>query len=126
MQQQRKTPASAVMHRTSVPAIYKRGARYVVIVRGPDGKQIKRSAATMAEAKAVQGELRAAVHKGEYRRETRLTVAEYFADWLPSYQGRTSRGVRPQTLDGYRAQMENHVLPALARKRLAELEPRDI
>ncbi len=117
---------SADLKRTGVPGVYRRGNRYVVAYRDPAGVQRRRSAATLAEARALKSELTADVNRGEYREQSRLTFADYTAEWLRTYTGRTSRGIRQTTLDEYAADLRGHVLPVLGRRRLTDIEPRDI
>ena len=52
--------------KTSTPGIYKRGGRYVVVYRDPEGKQRKRAARTLAEARELKATLTADVKRGEY------------------------------------------------------------
>jgi len=52
--------------KTSTPGIYKRGGRYVVVFRDPHGKQRKRSAKTLAEARDLKAALTADVKRGEF------------------------------------------------------------
>src|ERR671924_672786 len=47
--------------KTGVPGIYRRGGRYVVIVRDPSGRPGKHAAATMKEARATKAALTAHV-----------------------------------------------------------------
>jgi hypothetical protein len=110
---------------TSTPGIFKRGGRFVVVVR-QDGKQVKRSTRTLAEARAVKAELTAAANRGEPIRESRKTVESYFRGWIDRYKGRTRHGLRASSREGYRASMELHVLPTLGRSRLSALRPRDL
>src|SRR5436309_5119681 len=77
--------------KTSTPGIYKRGGRYVVVFRDPHGKQRKRSARTLAEARDLKAALTADVRRGEYRTLSKLTFGEYATEWVGSYSGRTSR-----------------------------------
>ena len=79
--------------KTSTPGVYKRGSRYVVVFRDPHGRQRKRSARTLAEARDVKAALRtdvAAKRKGgEHRRawlDCRLRLLAALA---------ARRGVRP-------------------------------
>jgi integrase len=117
---------AAKMERTSTPGIYRRGGRYVVVYRDPVGRQRKRSAATLAEARLLKSEATADVARGEYRQPSRVTFEEYASDWVRTYRGRTSRGIRPTTLAEYAQDLDVHVLPVLGRRRLAEVEPRHI
>src|SRR4051794_34230041 len=88
--------------RTSTPGVYKRGGRYVVVYNDPQGKQRKRAARTLAEARALKAQLTADVQRGEYRAQHRVTFAEYAAQWLATYCGRSGRGIRASTMVEYR------------------------
>jgi hypothetical protein len=48
------------------------------------------------EARELKATLTADVKRGEYRALSRITFAEYAAEWIASYTGRTSRGIRPE------------------------------
>jgi len=83
------------------PGIYKRGGRYVVRFRGPDGKGRKRYAKTLAEARYLRKTLVADVARGDYRDRSKTTFEQYAAEWIRSYAGRTSRGLRDATRRSY-------------------------
>src|SRR4051794_29260441 len=104
--------------KTSTPGIYRRGQRYVVVFRDPQGKQRKRSARTLAEARDLKATLAADVSRGEYRALSKITFAAYAAEWIESYQGRTSRGIRQETIAAYRASLERDAIPSLGRMKL--------
>ena len=92
------------MVKTSTPGVYKRGNAYQVVYRDPTGEQRKRSARTLAEARALKASLHGGhVIAGEYFAESKLTFADYARQWITSYGGRTARGLREGTRDGYRA-----------------------
>jgi integrase len=64
-----------------------------------------------------------------------VTFAEYATDWIATYTGRTSRGVGPETRADYRRALGlddqgeptgDGAVAFLGRKRLAEIEPRDL
>jgi len=118
--------ASPTLERTATPGIYKRGGRYVVTYRDNGGKQRKRFARTLAEARRLKRGLSADVDRGEYRELSRVTFAEYAEDWLSSYAGRTSRGIREETRASYRKCLEQDAIPFLGRMRLSEIEARDL
>jgi integrase len=103
--------------KTATPGIFKRGNRYVVVVRS-GGKQIKRFAPTMAAARTIKSELQADLARGEYRSESKQTVQAYFETWSRTYTGRTGRGVRPETLADY--------CRVLGRLKLAEVTPQHV
>jgi integrase len=121
--------------KTSTPGIYKRGSRYVLIFRDPHGRQRKRSARTLAEARDLKATLTADVKRGEYRALAKVTFADYAAEWIEGYQGRTSRGIRPETLADYRRDLGltadgnpsgDGALAFFGRMQLATIEPRDV
>jgi integrase len=121
--------------RTGTPGIFRRGSRYVVIFRDPNGRQRKRSARTLAEARELKAALTADVRRGEYRAVSRATFAEYAVEWIGTYQGRTSRGIRPATLHDYRVRLglDEEGTPTgrgavafFGRMRLSEVQPQDI
>lgn len=88
--------------KTGTPGIYKRGRSYVVVGRDLRGRQVKRFAKTLAEARVKKAELRADVARGEYRKTSRVSFAEYAAAWIATYDGRTARGIRRSTIRSYR------------------------
>src|SRR5262245_13765988 len=85
------------LERTSTPGVFRRGGSYVVIYRDPSGRQRKRSARTLAEARDLKSALTTDVRRGEYREASRVTFADYWPSWIESYSGRTSRGFRETT-----------------------------
>jgi integrase len=94
------------LERTNVAGIYKRGNRYVVIERDNRGKQVKRFAQTLQEARNVKAALRADVARGEFRPNSQTAFVTYARDWIEKYGGRTSRGLKEQTRKDYRAALE--------------------
>jgi integrase len=118
---------SRKMTPTATPGIFKRENRYVVVLRDRSGKQFKRSARTLAEARQLSATLRADVVRGELPSEMRRTTfAEYAREWIETYTGRTSRGIRYMTLQNYRDALERHAIPFLGRSLLTDIEPRDV
>jgi integrase len=110
---------------TSTPGVYKRGGGYVYRFTGPDGKTCQRSARTLAEARRLRAELTADVGRGEYRPDTRVRFGEYATTWIESYAGRTSRGIRPETVAEYRRDLRP-AIERLGRRRLAEIAAPDL
>ncbi len=110
---------------TATPGVFKRGAGYVVRFRDPSGRQRQRSARTLAEARRLRAELGADVSRGEYRPEAKISFAAYVSTWAGAYTGRTSRGLRAETL----AEYVRDLAPAVAhfgRRRLAEIGAPDV
>ena len=60
------------------PGIYRRGNRYVVVYREPDGRQRRKAAKTLSEADALKASIRTDIQRGEYQAPTRTTVQDYF------------------------------------------------
>jgi hypothetical protein len=111
---------------TKTPGVYRRGNRYVVVLRDRTGRQFKRSAATLAEARVLKSTLSADVARGELQVTKRLTFENYAREWVETYSGRTSRGIRPQTLADYRRAIERRAIPFFGRMQLADVTARDI
>lgn len=82
---------SAPLVKTASPGIYKRGSRYVVTFRDPYGKPRKKSARTLAEARALKGQLTADVARGEYQPVKKVPFTEYALEWIDHYGGRSAR-----------------------------------
>ena len=102
---QAKANSAGRMVRTGTPGIYRKGSRYVVVFRDPSGRQRKRFARTLAEARALKSSLSADVARGEFTALSKVTFAEYAPQWLSSYRGRTRRGIRPETLAAYAGEL---------------------
>jgi integrase len=117
---------SAPLVKTNTPGIYKRGSRYVVVFRDPYGKQRKKSARTLAEARDLKSTLTADVARGEYRAVSKVGFTEYALEWIEHYGGRTSRGIRDATKADYKDRLEQYAIPFFGRMQLAAIEPRDL
>ena len=98
----------------------------MVTFRKPNGAKSKRFARTLAEARNLKASLTADVRRGEYREVSKVTFAEYANEWIETYRGRTSRGIRPETMVEYKRQIEKRAIPFFGRLRLVEIEPRDV
>ena len=99
---QAKANAARHLVRTSTPGVFRRGDRYVVVFRDADGKQRKRYARTLAEARTTKAALSTDLQRGEYVADSRISFTDYAARWIATYEGRTARGVRPGTVRDYR------------------------
>jgi integrase len=116
---------SSPLVKTSTPGVYKRGNRYVVIFRDWRGKQRKRSARTLAEARRLKASLTTDVDRGEWV-DSKVTFVEYAPKWIDGYRGRTDKGIKPETLADYRKTLERDALPFFGRMRLSHIRPRDV
>ena len=119
------------------PGIYKRGGSYVVTFRDPQGRQRKRFARTLAEARKLKAANVADVARGEFRQQSAVTFADYAAEWIASYTGRTSSGISEDTRAEYRHRLGldedgqplaggGGAVGYFGRLRLADIGPRDL
>jgi integrase len=104
------------LERTQTPGIYKRGSRYVVTWRDRAGKQRRRSAATLAEARDVKAKMRNT--RGPTRR---ISFAAYAPLWLEGYRGRTGEGIGAGTLTDYARSLEQDAVLYFGRMFLDEI-----
>ena len=121
-----RTPASRKLERTNTPGVFRRGGSYVVVYRDPSGRQRKRSARTITEAKALKAQLSTDIRRGEYRALSNIRFDRHWQGWLDSYAGRTARGFRENTRADYRRELERFAVPFFGQMRLAEIEPSHI
>jgi len=126
MQDPSSSPPTRTLKRTGTPGVYRRGNSYVVVFRDRSGKQRKRAARTLAEARKLKASLTTDVARGEYRTVSNVTFADYWQQWIDSYSGRTARGFRENTRAEYRRDLEREAAPYFGRMRLAEIEPQHI
>jgi integrase len=114
------------LERTATPGIYKRGERYVVVFRDPQGKQRKAFARTLAEARDVKASMRADIARGEYRTTSKEQLEPYARRVITSYGGRTRRGIRDETRADYLKRLEQDTFPYLGSVSLGQIEARHL
>ncbi|MEK6327503.1 MAG: site-specific integrase [Actinomycetota bacterium] len=123
---------AAKLERTNTPGIFRRHAKgcdgegrcecpYVVVWRHR-GRQHTDTYRTLAEAREAKGNRDA----GDRRPVARVGFADYFAEWIESYAGRTARGFSEATRPEYRRPIEAHALGRWGTWKLAEVEPADV
>lgn len=112
--------------KTSTPGVFKRGGGYVVRVRDARGKQVQRSARTLAEARRLKAEMTTDATRGGVAADGRLLFRDYMPRWCDTYRGRTGRGIRPETLAEYRRDLERYAVPFFGRTRLGQIRPSDV
>ncbi len=108
------------------PGVFKRGGRYTARVKDRRGRTRRVNGATIAEVELARAALRTDTARGEWRTGSSVTFREYAAEWVETYKGRTSRGIRPETVADYKTNLQRHAYPVLGRMRLSEIEPRDV
>jgi integrase len=113
--------ASPKLERTRYPGIYKRGSRYVVVWRHR-GRQHKSFHGSLGEAREAKAQRQA----GDRRPVSKIGFEDYFAEWIETYAGRTSRGFSETTRPVYRRPIETHAIPRWSTWRLADIEPADV
>lgn len=118
---------TADLVKTRTPGVFKKGNRYVAIVR-VGGKQRKLFAGSLKEARELRAQLQADFSRGEYKPRSAMRFSEYAREWIDSYQGRTTRGFREPTRANYRTSIITKAIPFFdARcKRLSDIEPVDV
>ena len=75
---------------------------------------------TKKDAERRLSELLHQVDTGGFVRPSKLTVAEFLRQWLRDY---AASNVRPLTAAGYAQRIDRHIIPALGRIPLSELQP---
>jgi hypothetical protein len=101
-----------LLERTSVPGVYRRGSRFVVVYR-IEGHQRKQAAATLAEARAIK-----LARDAETRAERRgPTLHEYALAWLDRYAGSGHDSLRENTRREYRRLLSSFACWTWARSR---------
>lgn len=104
-------------------SVDKRGKKWRVRWRTPDGQQHQRTFDTETEAKLYDATVTVDHANGRYRTaETkRITVREYADVWI-----RNRRRLAPGTVDRYKGILDTNILPVIGDQPLAQLRPAHI
>lgn len=108
------------------PGVLKRGNRYTTRVKDRRGRVRRVNGRTLKELLAKRAALQTDLARGVAAASSTVTFREYAEEWVESYKGRTSRGIRPETVADYKRGLERHAYPVLGRMRLVDVEPRDV
>lgn len=95
---------------------------YVTVGYDPESQKPKKKYFYGKTRKEVQERINEAAGKvqaGTYREPSKLTVAEWFNNWLNDYM---KPSLRPTTWESYKTQIDKHILPALGHLRLNQLQ----
>jgi hypothetical protein len=123
------------LRKTGTPGVYKRGSCYCVVYRDPSGKQRKRSAMTLAEARDLKGVAHDRCSAERVLRELQADVQGLRAPVDLFVRSRTARGIRPATLAAYRHELGldeegnatgKGACAYFGRMQLAAIRPQDI
>ena len=107
-------------------------AGYRASVYSPrDGKKIRKTFATEAEARSWQADAKRALDHGVLRAPTRRTLDEAAARWLAGAErgdirNRSGQAYKPATLRGYRQALGDYVLPVLGARKLNTVTTSDL
>lgn len=101
---------------------------YLVRAKDARGRNIKKGAETLAEAKAIRAALVADIRRGEFaegsrHREGFTTSARA---WIKRYAGRTNRGLRVLTREEYERDLELYAIPFIREMPLSEIRAQDL
>jgi integrase len=96
-----------------------------------DGRRIRKTFATLAEAKGWRADAQVGVRKGTLRASSRVTFREAAEAWLEAAEAGTIRAkggrpYKPKTLRSYEASLRRHVLPELGGARISEISRVDV
>ena len=94
-------------------------------------RTIRKTFASLAEARAWRQDTQVALRQHKLRAPTRTTLAEAAADWLSAAKAgvvrtRSGEPYKPSALRSYEQALGIKLLPALGEKRLSELERNDV
>jgi integrase len=117
---------AAKLEKTSEKGIYKRGSRYAVIYRDPDGRQRQESARTLNEARRIKRARSSSVDDGSYQPQQRQKFTDYAREWIIRYQGNGRRGFTEDTRDEYKRDLERYAIPFFGRHRLEQITSRHV
>jgi integrase len=96
-----------------------------------DGRRIKKSFRTLAEAKAWRAEAQSEIRRGTLRAPSHVTLREVGEVWLAgaregSIRNRSGDRYKPSVLRSYEASLRLRVLPALGGRKLSEIRRSDL
>lgn len=97
----------------------------VTVGRDPGtGKQIRRSFSgkTQKEVREKLQAAAAAVNTGDYFEPSKMTVGQWLDTWAAEYLN----SVKPRTVESYKANIKQHIKPAVGALRLSELTAVDV
>lgn len=101
---------------------------YVVRTKDARGRSIKRTARTLAEARALRSALVVDVRRGEFDdgARSREGFTTYARAWVKRYAGRSSKGLREITRAEYERDLELFGVPFFREMRLGDIRAQDL
>lgn len=118
------------LEKTSTPGVYKRvnaegesTGSYVCVFRA-GGKQHRRSAKTIAEARKIKREAETDHDRGDYQERSADKFCSYLSEWIESYHGTGRRGFREGTRAEYKRLIKQYALVYFPEQlRLVDVKP---
>jgi integrase len=94
-------------------------------------KRIRKTFATLAEARAWRSEAQTAIRRGTLRAPSQLTLSEAAEAWLAgaragSIRNRSGDRYKPSVIRGYETSLRLRVLPDLGKRKLSEIRRREV
>ena len=74
----------------------------------------------------MKAALTADVKRGDYFEESKVAFDDYAKQWLDTYGGRTSKGIREVTRKQYRHAIETKAIPFFGSMPMSSLRPTDM
>lgn len=87
-----------------------------------DGKRYSVYGMNAKELRAKELELRESIRNGTYTKKRNITLEQYYKEWLRAKQSYT----RGNTELGIKNRYENHIRPALGKRKIVDIEKREI
>lgn len=106
--------------------IFKRGKTYSVVVelgrneKGKRGQKWFSGYKTKKEAEKALVSILNQLETNTFVNPEKLTLAEYLRQWMINY---VEPNLAPKTIDGYRVNIERHIIPSLGNILLQKLQP---
>ena len=110
-------------------SIVKRGSTYSIIFdvgMDPKGKRKQKWISGFKTKKAAQIELNkklVEVQRNTYFESDNRTLADYLREWFSSY---VEQNLAINTIQGYRVNIEKHIIPGIGHIPLSKLQPIDV
>ena len=103
--------------------IRKRGNSYQARLRGPDGKFVTKTFASLSDAVAWRNATLTDIHRGDWvdRRRAKMTFEEVAAKWVATW-----RGLRPTTVNQKGIILDNVLLPEFGPRAIGSIRFGDI
>jgi integrase len=116
---------AAPMVKTSEPGIYTRGSKYVVVYYA-NGRQKKESAPNLKAAIRLKKKREVAVDEGKYVEQSRVSLADFAAEWIERYHGKPGHDFSESTRRDYRRDIQFALRFFGPKKQIGQITPHEI